>query len=51
MGRILYDVQKIKLDSSDNKEGRPMVIVQNDGIIKNGLQPYTTFIENDNVEN
>ena len=51
MERKMYDIQKINLVSSDEKEDRPVVIVQNDGIIKNGLQPHSTFIEDDNAEN
>lgn len=49
MKKKLYDIQKININSSDSKEDRPMVIVQNDGIIKNGLQSYATYID-DNKE-
>ena len=51
MERKGYNVQKINLNSSDNKEDRPMVIVQNDEKIKDGLQSYSTYIEDNNIDN
>lgn len=45
MERKQFDVVNIKLDSSSSGDVRPALIVQNDGELKNGLQQYSTYIE------
>lgn len=45
MERKQFDVVSVNLDSSSSEDVRPAIVVQNDGELKNGLQPYSTYIQ------